>query len=192
MLFSALGFVALSSAFSSVAAAPALSQFQLGGADAGKAAINWGAGALSKLGDDGRADTNTIWSWYDCGEPTDALTIKSLKLSPDPPKPGHNLTIYATGTANSLIAEGAYADVVVKLGLIKLLTKRFDVCEELAGANATLQCPITPDDYAIVQTVELPIEIPRAKFVVDAKVFTQDDEPAACINLMINFLAPNA
>lgn len=27
--------------------------------------------------------------------------------------------------------EGAYADVVVKLGLIKLLTKRFDVCEEL-------------------------------------------------------------
>ena len=26
--------------------------------------------------------------------------------------------------------EGAYADVVVKLGLVKLLTKRFDVCEE--------------------------------------------------------------
>lgn len=26
--------------------------------------------------------------------------------------------------------DGAYADVVVKLGLIKLLTKRFDVCEE--------------------------------------------------------------
>lgn len=81
-----------------------------------------------------------------------------------------------------------------------------------AGANATLQCPITPDDYEIVQTVELPNEIPRgtdpssippmraaltgtappAKFIVDAKVFTQDDEPAACINLMINFLAPDA
>lgn len=27
--------------------------------------------------------------------------------------------------------EGSYADVVVKLGLIKLLTKRFDICEEL-------------------------------------------------------------
>jgi hypothetical protein len=26
--------------------------------------------------------------------------------------------------------EGAYADVTVKLGLIKLLQKRFDVCEE--------------------------------------------------------------
>lgn len=27
--------------------------------------------------------------------------------------------------------QGAYADVVVKLGLVKLLTKRFDICEEL-------------------------------------------------------------
>jgi hypothetical protein len=26
--------------------------------------------------------------------------------------------------------DGAYADVVVKLGLIKLLQKQFDVCEE--------------------------------------------------------------
>ena len=63
-----------------------------------------------------------------------------------------------------------------------------------------------------MQTVALPNEIPRggsclsgytylnnrsctsptAKFVVDAKVFTQDDEPAACINLMINFLVPDA
>ncbi|KAK4705566.1 ganglioside GM2 activator, partial [Phenoliferia sp. Uapishka_3] len=186
LLPAALTFLALSTALS-VSAAPA--QFTLD--NPGQTALNWGAGALSKIGDDGRADTNTIWSWYDCGEPTDALTIKSLKLSPDPPKPGHNLTIYATGSANKLISDGTYADVVVKLGLIKLLTKRFDVCEELAGANATLQCPITPDEYEIVQTVELPVEIPRAKFVVDAKVFTQNDEPAACVNLMINFLVPD-
>jgi len=26
--------------------------------------------------------------------------------------------------------DGAYADVTVKLGLVKLLQKRFDVCEE--------------------------------------------------------------
>lgn len=29
-----------------------------------------------------------------------------------------------------LLQWGAYADVTVKLGLIKLLQKRFDVCEE--------------------------------------------------------------
>lgn len=30
----------------------------------------------------------------------------------------------------TLYQEGAYADVTVKLGLVKLLQKRFDVCEE--------------------------------------------------------------
>lgn len=32
---------------------------------------------------------------------------------------------------SSAAQEGTYADVTVKLGLIKLLTKRFDVCDEL-------------------------------------------------------------
>lgn len=53
--------------------------------------------------------------------------------------------------------------MVVKLGLIKLLTKRFDICEELGNANATLQCPIVADEYAIEQTVDLPEEIPRGQ-----------------------------
>ena len=57
--------------------------------------------------------------------------------------------------------EGSYADVVVKLGLIKLLTKRFDICEELRNGNATLQCPVKPGDYDITQTVDLPPEIPK-------------------------------
>lgn len=62
LLPSALSLLALSTALS-VSAAPA--QFAL--ENPGKAAINWGAGALSKLGDDGRVGTNTVWSWYDCG-----------------------------------------------------------------------------------------------------------------------------
>lgn len=35
------------------------------------------------------------------GEPGDAVTIKSVKVSPDPPRPGQNLTIYAEGTVNN-------------------------------------------------------------------------------------------
>lgn len=84
----------------------------------------------------------------------------------------------------SVSQEGAYADVVVKLGLIKLLTKRFDVCEELYAfaylfrafwdrllisiaflysdnAHSSLQCPIKPGEYTIEETVALPAEIPR-------------------------------
>ncbi|KAM0786754.1 Phosphatidylglycerol/phosphatidylinositol transfer protein [Microbotryomycetes sp. NB124-2] len=139
----------------------------------------------------GAPHTMTRWDWVDCGEPTDVIQIKDVRISPDPPKPGKNLTVYASGTVNELIDQGAYADVTVKLGLIKLLTKRFDVCDELDNANSTLQCPIKPDEYSIEQTVALPAEIPRAKFQVSARVFNQDELPAACIDLWINFLLPD-
>lgn len=32
------------------------------------------------------------------------IQIKSITLKPDPPQPGKNLTIYATGTTKSLIS----------------------------------------------------------------------------------------
>ena len=85
------------------------------------------------------------------GEPSDAIEITALRVVPDPPEPGKKMTIYAEGSAkqridvrgyrssrqrlhitnNGLLQEGAYADVVVKLGLIKLIQKRFDICQEL-------------------------------------------------------------
>ncbi|GAA6019870.1 hypothetical protein JCM11491_004848 [Sporobolomyces phaffii] len=155
--------------------------------------VSWGANRLSQVGtdQDGQVGTLTKWDWTDCGSPSDALQIDSIKISPDPPKPGQDLTIVASGRAQSKIDFGTYADVTVKLGLIKLLTKTFDVCDELDNANATLRCPIAPGTHSITQTVALPREIPRAKFQVDALVYTQDEEPAACINLWINFLVPD-
>lgn len=50
--------------------------------------------------------------------------------------------------------------MVVKLGLIKLLTRRFDVCEEAKKNDAQVQCPVAPGPYEIEQTVALPREIP--------------------------------
>lgn len=106
----------------------------------------------------GRLDRRTDSS-SQSGSPSDALQIDSIKISPDPPKPGQDLTIVASGRAQSKIDVrlispppcvkherrrrreltnrarfsqfGTYADVTVKLGLIKLLTKTFDVCNEL-------------------------------------------------------------
>jgi hypothetical protein len=79
---------------------------------------------------------------------------------------------------------GAYANVTVKIGFIKLLQKQFDICEEACvlscvtwllpnagphpseNANATLRCPVQSDDYVIVQTVALPKEIPKGKSIL--------------------------
>ena len=51
-------------------------------------------------------------------------------MKPDPPVPGKNLTVTVDADVLETIEDGATADVTVKLGLIKLLQKTFDMCEE--------------------------------------------------------------
>ncbi|KAJ7024491.1 putative vacuole protein [Mycena alexandri] len=127
------------------------------------------------------------WSWSDCGLPTDAILLKSIEVSPDPPAPGKNLTITVKGTANQRIEDGAYVNVVVKLGLVKLLQKNFDVCEEARNANASVTCPVEKGDYEVVQTVPLPREIPPAKFTVQVRGFTADNDDMVCLDIRANF-----
>ncbi|POY75239.1 hypothetical protein BMF94_1609 [Rhodotorula taiwanensis] len=211
MLLKATAAIALLS--SAVFAAPA--QYDQGAArpqvvlsGARQAALNWGADKLSKLGDNGEMHAMTQWGWTDCGLANDdPLKIESLQVTPDPPKPGRNLTINATGKVSKRIEvsdphrlltseypmqKGTSADVTVKLGLIKLLTKRFDLCEELVNIKSSLQCPIEPGTHDFTASVDLPAEIPRAKFVVSAKIITPDDtEETGCLDLWINFLVPD-
>ncbi|KIJ38436.1 hypothetical protein M422DRAFT_176542, partial [Sphaerobolus stellatus SS14] len=116
------------------------------------------------------------------------ITVHSIKVSPDPPKAGENLTVVVTGTVGETIEEGAWADVKVKLGLIQLLKKEFDLCEEARGANVTVQCPVEPGTYTIEQTVALPKEIPKAKFNVNVKAYNDDESPLLCLDIVIDFM----
>jgi len=131
---------------------------------------------------------NTRWTWDDCGTPSDIIQIKSIEVSPDPPQPGKDLTVTVVGTSAQEIEEGAYADVTVKLGLIKLLKKQFDICEEARSANATIQCPISAGEHKVVHTVALPKEIPRAKFAVEARGYSVNDDDLMCVKINIDFI----
>ncbi|CAG8757466.1 15794_t:CDS:2, partial [Acaulospora colombiana] len=104
------------------------------------------------------------WKYELCGTEEDIVEVESISISPDPPKPGEDLEITASGKVKQTLEEGAYADVTVKLGLIKLLRKEFDICEEARKANATIQCPVEPGDYTLVQKVALPKEIPPGEY----------------------------
>ncbi|CCA74493.1 related to phosphatidylglycerol/phosphatidylinositol transfer protein [Serendipita indica DSM 11827] len=127
------------------------------------------------------------WSYEDCGSPDDLIELHSISIKPDPPKPGEDLEVTAKGYVKQTLDEGTYADVLVKIGLIKLLQKRFDVCEEARNANATIQCPVEPGEYTVVQTVSLPKEIPPAKFSVNVRAYSPDDEDAVCVNIKVDF-----
>ncbi|KAH9849721.1 ML domain-containing protein [Lenzites betulinus] len=127
------------------------------------------------------------WDWTDCGGDGHVVRIKSIEVSPDPPKRGEDLTITVTGDASDDILDGAYADVTVKVGVIKLLQKEFDVCEEAEKANATIQCPVNKGHHEVVQTVTLPKEIPPAQFKVNIRGYTGDDDDLVCMDLMMDF-----
>ncbi|KAF9650515.1 hypothetical protein BDM02DRAFT_3185355 [Thelephora ganbajun] len=127
------------------------------------------------------------WSYSLCGDPGDIVTIKSLNISPDPPKPGQQLVVTASAHTSEVIEEGAYADVTVKLGLVKLLTKTFDLCEEARNVNATIQCPVQKGDHEIEQTVDLPKEIPPGKFSINVQGYSVNDEELLCLNLIVDF-----
>ncbi|KAI0673511.1 ML domain-containing protein [Trametes maxima] len=139
------------------------------------------------LGNPAPLATGQDWSWTDCGTGSHIVHINDIKVSPDPPKRGEELTITVEGVASQDVTDGAYADVTVKVGVIKLLQKEFDVCEEALKANASIQCPVEKGTHKVIQSVALPKEIPPAQFNVAIRGYTSDDEDLVCMNLMMDF-----
>jgi hypothetical protein len=74
---------------------------------------------------------------------------------------GKPLEVKLTGTVTDIIDEGAYMDIVVKLGRIKILKTTFDICETFRDYNTTIQCPVKPGSYEVTHTADLPREIPQ-------------------------------
>ncbi|KZT31388.1 hypothetical protein SISSUDRAFT_1012327 [Sistotremastrum suecicum HHB10207 ss-3] len=128
------------------------------------------------------------WEWQDCGSPDDVGHIDRLVISPDPPQPGHDLTVSVDFTVDEDIVDGAEVDVQVKAGLLKILTQTFDICEEAEVNNAELQCPVKKGSYKnISQVVALPKEIPPAIINVDVQGYTVDDDDLMCLKIVLNF-----
>ncbi|KAL9932726.1 hypothetical protein V8E36_008425 [Tilletia maclaganii] len=128
------------------------------------------------------------WTWRSCSDEDALVDVHSIEVSPDPPQRGKNMTIKASGTVKQRIEEGAYAMVDVKIGLIRLLHRQVDICEEARANDADVKCPVDPKDYDISQTVQLPSQIPPAKFGVHVESFTVDDAPLVCLDLTVDFL----
>lgn len=71
---------------------------------------------------------------------------------------GKDLVIKATGTVKQDIEKGAYVLLQVKYGLIRLISTKADLCEQIE--NVDLECPIEKGDLTVTKSVKLPAEIP--------------------------------
>jgi hypothetical protein len=69
------------------------------------------------------------------------------------------LTIEAKGTVSETIVEGAYVQLQVKYGLIRLINTKADLCEQVK--NVDMECPIEKGLLVITKDVDLPKEIPN-------------------------------
>lgn len=81
---------------------------------------------------------------YSIGRNRFPLHIKEIKITPDVVVAGGELTIEAKGYLYEPVLAGATADIIVKLGVVRLLHKKFDLCDELEKNkdNVEIQCPI--------------------------------------------------
>jgi len=115
----------------------------------------------------------------------DILIIHHVNLKPNPPVAGETLTIEAIGTFTEDVEEGAYIQLQVKYGLIRLINTKADLCEQIK--NVDMECPIKKGKKPISKDVELPNEIPPGKYTVLADVYTKDDAHITCLTAEVVF-----
>jgi len=121
-----------------------------------------------------------------CG-PTDddILTIDYVDISPNPPVPGQSLVIKASGTLKQDIEEGAYVNVEVKYGYIKLIHQTIDLCEH--SGELDMECPVKKGEIILTKEVELPKAIPPGKYHATADVYNANDDPITCVTADVVF-----
>ena len=71
---------------------------------------------------------------------------------------GSILTIEASGNFSERIEKGSYVDLTVKYGLIRLISTKEDLCDQLK--NVDKECPIEKGKTTVKKEVELPKQIP--------------------------------
>ncbi|KAK3398622.1 ML domain-containing protein [Sordaria brevicollis] len=115
----------------------------------------------------------------------DIITIEEVILTPNPPEAGQTLTIEASGIVKEAIEEGAYVQLQVKYGYIRLINTQADLCKEMK--NVELECPIEKGRISITKNVDLPKEIPPGKYTVEADVFNKDEKHITCLTATVTF-----
>lgn len=126
--------------------------------------------------------------------PRRLLEITTLSLSPNPPIKGHNLTITADTIIKKTIVKGAYVDVDVHYGYLRLLNQRFDLCEQIdeygggGDGDGDVKCPIEKGRLEVNKEVTIPPQFPAGKYTIVGRAYTVEGEFITCLSTTVEFL----
>ncbi|KAK9459847.1 ML domain-containing protein [Lipomyces oligophaga] len=113
------------------------------------------------------------------------VDIKYLNINPNPPQKGEDLYIEGEGYLYDTITEGAFVEVEVRYGFIRLVKETIDLCEQLEKADHS--CPLEKGTIKFSKSVELPSEIPPGKYNVVARAFKEDYTEITCLTASVEF-----
>ncbi|KAK9476085.1 ML domain-containing protein [Lipomyces japonicus] len=113
------------------------------------------------------------------------LDITYLKIDPNPPHKGAELYIEGEGILSDSISEGAFVEVEVRYGFIRLVKETIDLCEQLEKVDKA--CPLEKGVIKFEKTVELPDEIPPGKYNVVARAYKEDFSEITCLSAQVEF-----
>jgi len=121
-----------------------------------------------------------------CADPKDyILTIDNVDLDPNPPTPGSNLTIVASGTFSQDVEAGAKVFLQVKYGLISLIKQEADLCDQIS--NVDLTCPLKKGPMELTKSIAIPKQVPKGMYTVLADVYTNEGDKVTCLQSTVRF-----
>ncbi|MBK8453815.1 MAG: ML domain-containing protein [Thiofilum sp.] len=112
------------------------------------------------------------------------LKITSFSVSTTRINPGQTIECRLQGSLLRSLEEGAYADVIVKLGSVSIWKKTYDLNEVLGKIGKPLPQP--EGDFDLVWQMDLPKEIPLTKFIINLSAFTFDEDELASAKLTVD------
>ncbi|PHH66813.1 hypothetical protein CDD81_5945 [Ophiocordyceps australis] len=116
----------------------------------------------------------------------DIVDIERVDITPNPPIPGQNLTISASGTVKEVIETGAYVHLSLKYNkFIPIPINNQGLCENIGQVG--LQCPLEPGKMTISKEFALEKQIPPGTYDVQADVFTKDNRKITCLQASVVF-----
>lgn len=113
------------------------------------------------------------------------LDLQKVVIDPNPPARGQNLTFVAEGVLKQAVTDGAYVEVDVRYGFIRLIHQTYDLCEEVH--NVDLECPIKKGSQVILKQVAIPDEVPPGKYLVVARAYSKEDVLITCLTASVEF-----
>ncbi|KAG4304824.1 hypothetical protein PORY_001877 [Pneumocystis oryctolagi] len=129
---------------------------------------------------------NLIVSFCEFTNPKDyLLDLERLKIIPDPPIRGKEVTIEASGTLKEDILLGSYALLKAKYEFIPLISVKEDLCEQ--AKRIDIRCPIRKGYFSVNQTFFIPKNIIPGKYIVLSDVMTEKNQRIACFSISVVF-----